>query len=313
MAYVPPAFRKKQQEPESKSEKKHDDSKPAAQQRRDSGNDGFHRERLPRAEDVHDHYWPSEAEEEGEGMRFTVHSTLNSSRSEPDALKYVVLFKDANPRWQSDRIVYVKTNLYLLPGSETFGDAVAAQKKEQEDPVNGEGEAGARQSQPPSEGGSSADIATHTPDLSAYHLEPVAVFEQVGSRSGGFRFAGYHAIARLQFLEPRSQDLVRMLEQKFSVVDVFGRVVRQQRSPEAWKASLEHRWAVLQLARIGDEEAEGKGLAAPDIKVEEVVERGVKKKKKGEEAPKKSVNEMLKEMRLGKAEGEAEERRPAWT
>lgn len=99
-----------------------------------------------------------------------------------------------------------------------------------------------------------------------------------------------------------------MLDQKFSIPDRFGRVKTQQRSPESWKRSLEHRWAVIELKK--DEEA-AKNLPAPDVKIADVREkRNVEKEK----TPQKSVNEMLKEMRLGKSEANnVAESRPPWT
>ncbi|EKG13288.1 hypothetical protein MPH_09570 [Macrophomina phaseolina MS6] len=162
------------------------------------------------------------------------------------------------------RTIYVKTNLHLLPGSEKFAefaagtgagesDADAAhekhgpaaeinaeddeeseQKEKKENPI--EHQPVQPLASPPGEPATNPpDETPHTPDLSAYQLDPVAVFEQVGTgtRGGGFRFADYHRLARLQFIEPHSADLIYMLEQKFSVADRFGRVVRQQRSPEA--------------------------------------------------------------------------------
>ncbi|KAF4542209.1 30s ribosomal protein s16 [Lasiodiplodia theobromae] len=288
MAYVPPALRKKQQVADSGS-----GDKPAS-----TAGNGFHSERLPRAEDVHDHYWPPVELEAGEGMRSTVHSTLNSSTSEPDRLKYIMLFKEANPRWEADHLIYVKTNLHYLPGSERFVNAsVSSEQPAGNGELNGKTDDHSSKKPLQPEAPSSAHQpsgSTHTPDLADYQMEPIAVFEQVGNRSGGFRFIGYHKIARLQFLEPGSPDLVRMLEQKFSATDKFGRVVQQQRSHASWKASLEHRWAVMKLEK--DEDAE-KSLHAPDVKIHD---------KKKKDTPRKSVNELLKEMRPGNSEAQAE-------
>ncbi|KAJ4415743.1 hypothetical protein N0V82_007173 [Gnomoniopsis sp. IMI 355080] len=55
------------------------------------------------ADDIHDYYWAPQSNE----------NALNSDR-----LKYVMLFKDANPRWASDGIIFVKSSLELLPESE---------------------------------------------------------------------------------------------------------------------------------------------------------------------------------------------------
>lgn len=45
-------------------------------------------------------------------------STLNNSVGHEDELGYIILFPDANPRWESDCIIYAKSNMELLPGME---------------------------------------------------------------------------------------------------------------------------------------------------------------------------------------------------
>ncbi|KKY19412.1 hypothetical protein UCDDS831_g05381 [Diplodia seriata] len=296
MAYVPPALRRKLQAAADNG------SSEGCNEPASAAGNGAQPEQLPRADDVHDFYWPPVQLEAGEGMRPTVHSTLNSSSSEPNRLKYVMLFQEANPRWEADRLVYVKTNLHYLPGSEKFASqkqpvASGAVKK-----LDGRTD-GHSSEEPlvpaPTSSSNEPSGSTHTPNLTDYQLEPIAVFEQVGNRSGGFRFIGYHKIARLQFLEPKSGDLMRMLEQKFSVTNKFGRVSQQHRSPASWKASLEHRWVVMQLEK--DEEAE-KSLSPPDVKMNDERNREPRTKNHG---PRKSVNELLKEMRLGKSQAEA--------
>lgn len=129
---------------------------------------------------------------------------------------------------------------------------------------------------------------THTPDLSTYPVGPIAVFEQMGSRKGRFRFVGHHRIARLQFLAPHSQAVLRMLEQKFSEVDRRGRVRQKRRSRASWEESMRHRWAVVKLEV--DDEAYG-GVPPPAIEDREV-------EVAAKDPEKVSVNELLKEMRL---------------
>lgn len=129
---------------------------------------------------------------------------------------------------------------------------------------------------------------TYTPDLSTYPVGPIAVFEQMDSRKGRFRFVGYHRIARLQFLAPHSQAVLRMLEQKFSEVDRRGRVRQKRRSRASWEESMRHRWAVVKLEV--DDEAYG-GVPPPAIEDREV-------EVAAKDPDKVSVNELLKEMRL---------------
>lgn len=116
----------------------------------------------------------------------------------------------------------------------------------------------------------------------------ILVFQQFGRGQGGrFNFVGYYKLNRLQFLESGSEDLLRMLEQKFTRTNKYGRSRQQQRDPDAWKASLNHRWAVLKLEK--DVEATD-SLQAPNVSITEKVPDN--------KGPSKSVNEMLKEMRL---------------
>ncbi|OJD40412.1 30s ribosomal protein s16 [Diplodia corticola] len=286
MAYVPPALRRKKQEAGADCGTSDVGNKPASV----AENMEAPTERLPRADDVHEYYWPPVELDAGEGMRSTVHSTLNSSTSEPDKLKYIMLFQEANPRWETDHLIYMSRRTCI-----TSPEARSLPRKGRvEDSVEPAPPLSSDEPYSP----------THTPDLTDYLLEPIAIFEQAGSRNGGFRFIGYHKIIRLQFLEPRSADLMRMLEQKFSVTNKFGRVSQQHRSPASWKASLEHRWAVMKLEK---HEAADKSLPAPDVKVNDERERGNKQKK---HASQKSVNELLKEMRLGKSETEAAAEEP---
>lgn len=327
--------------------------------------------------DIHDHYWDPQSE--GNGSCTRTHGTLNSSAHDPEKLKYIVLFHDANPRWQSHGIIFAKTNLYILPGGKRFredplsmggatrpepwgksehemrdnthdGETLAEEadalvnrnpsqvslvkenqaseksrvSEEQnfesyrQEPdekerlsVETEKKRGASTKSDEHVGASTNDQGhqpriednrkpapdpnpetPYSPDLSLYDTGPIAVFEQQGGRgqSGGFRFAGYHRIASLEYLAPHSRELLRLLEQKFTLTDRRGRVRQKQRSEESWKSSLRHRWAVIQMEK--DQEAND-GLPPPKIEVRD--------KSVGDadgSSPKKSVNELLREMRL---------------
>lgn len=134
-----------------------------------------------------------------------------------------------------------------------------------------------------------ATDTTYTPDLTQYDTGSIAIYEQAGKQqSGPFRFSGYYKITRLQYLAPQSADLFRMLEQKFSTVDRFGRVKQRQRSAASWEASMSFTWAVVKMEP--DEEANA-NLPPPKIEVRDV-------KGMGNGTPKRSVNELLEEMRL---------------
>jgi hypothetical protein len=58
------------------------------------------------------------AEEDGHspGATYLGHyGTLNDSAADPGSLVYLMLFKDANPRWEQEKTIFVHTNIRLLP------------------------------------------------------------------------------------------------------------------------------------------------------------------------------------------------------
>lgn len=278
--------------------------------------------------DIHDHYWRSPADDDTDSVQYAPHSTLNGGASAPDKLKYVMLFHDANPRWSTDGIIFVKSNIHLLPGGAEFRrqepstnqaadqissdkdvaikEAAATVKQTEDDVSQAAATVGQDQDSNNSKDQVDSDDKTDqpasdslcrrdpppddpfTPDLSAYECGPIAVFEQKRGRNGSFRFAGYHKITRLQFLPPHSQELRRLLEQKFSQVSQYGRVQQKRRSKAAWDESMRHRWAVVRLEKDGECD-----MPAPDIKTKE---RALPPRAHKEQ---KSVNELLHEMRLG--------------
>jgi hypothetical protein len=348
MAYVPPALRKRAQGPVSdgklgtttETAGSHENLPPDLAPPKSTARPTF-----PLA-DIHNHYWDPQSE--GNGPSTSSSGTLNSSAQDPDKLKYIVLFHDANPRWQSHSIIFVKSKLHILPGGERFRDDLLPEaggtrteqsgksEDEKEDGCHdGEpitDEAGALTNEAPSEklpgkgsqvsdelqvsedqhsgkerqeyvekgksleeiekrrGGSSEP--PYSPDLSLYDNSPIAVFEQPrgGGRGGPFSFAGYHKIASLEYLAPHSRELFQLLEQKFTLTDRRGRVRQKQRSEESWRGSLKHRWAVIQMERDHDADAR---LPPPKIEVREKPAGGA-----DASSPRKSVNELLAEMRL---------------
>ncbi|KAF2089456.1 hypothetical protein K490DRAFT_63591 [Saccharata proteae CBS 121410] len=237
-------------------------------------------------EDIHEHYWPLTDDVKLGGHQ---PSTLNGSAAVPDSLTYVMLFKDSNPRWRSDGIIYVKSNLELLPGGKPQEKGIAfgfrdwrhegkpIQRKE-----SAEGSTDA--SSPEAVNENNADLTPETVES----MKPVAVFEQKGfSHRSGLEFLGYYRIAALQFLEAKSEELIRMLEQKWSLKDARGRDRKIERDESSWYSSLSRRWAVIKLEK--DDVATSE-LGSPNIK---------SSAQDGTGGPNKSVNEMLKEMRLG--------------
>lgn len=104
---------------------------------------------------------------------------------------------------------------------------------------------------------------------------------------------GWFKIALIDYLEPDSPELVRMIEQKWTKTK-GGKTIQDGRSSESWQKSLSLKWAVVKLVK--DEVAEA--------------ERGVPKiqRKPDEEPqqPRKSVNEMLAELHVKDAANAAD-------
>ena len=202
-------------------------------------------------------------------MHEDVHTTLHDSAAFPKKLSYVLLFKGANPRWDSDGIVFAKSSLELLPPKLAEDDS---------DEVDG---------------GHTITSATNQDHKAATDSSPppIAIYAHTGAKRAravrNFKFAGNFKIDKLTFLEPHSRELARMLEQKWSVVDKRGNAKPRQRSTEAWEASIRLRWAVVKFKK---DEAANEEKDVPKIERVEVVEDWV-----GE---RKGVTEMLREMRL---------------
>ena len=125
---------------------------------------------------------------------------------------------------------------------------------------------------------------------------PIAVFEQIvhlrGDHRRQFAFVGWYLASQISILAPNSQELVRMLSQKWTKFDRFGRPMKEkQRDENAWKASLSHEWAVLKLQKM-------KGENAPLPPQVEHIENVEHTDQHGDTPEPKSVNELLAEMRL---------------
>lgn len=307
--------------------------------------------------DIHKHYWAPQSDDGDDSSSppatlpiVLSHSTLNGSALHPEKLQYVMLFKDANPRWASDGIIFVKSSLHLLPGyeqakdagssdttraqeetstqhcvtgleeqttgmdsqvcdekpklseAETVGDEVGPRKTEsakdeekttkdvehqkqgdvgdystkptgpllsyrEDDPDNPD----ATGAEGDGEVTSTATPASYSPDLSRYDTGPIAIFEQTTKRQDGhFRFEGYYKMTHLQYLPPQSAELYRMLEQKFSTMDRFGRWKQKIRSAASWNASMSLMWAVIKMEQ---DDAANARLGPPALTKSRAAER----------------------------------------
>ncbi|KKY28629.1 hypothetical protein UCRPC4_g00435 [Phaeomoniella chlamydospora] len=235
----------------------------------DSGQD----QPLHTIDEIHTHYH----NEQGS------HTTLNESPTTSGKLAYIILFRNANPRWQSGRTIYAKTNIHLLPGYDKYfkdDDSSSSSKgKNHEDrTTNLDIDRGQH------EDGNSSIRSTcqHSPPIddqekkSPTNNGPIPVFLEVTKKrqTRKFLYYGYWDLAKIDFLKPRSPGLVRMLQQKWS-----GHISNQtrksewrpssantpkERNPEAWEKSLGQKWAVIKLRKVTKAE-DGSELKDPDI------------------------------------------------
>ncbi|KAI4962101.1 hypothetical protein J4E86_001133 [Alternaria arbusti] len=253
-------------------------------------------------QEIHNYFWG-----EGAVTEDAHNATLHSSATNPNSLSWVLLFNGANPKWDEDGVIFVKSNLNLLtvatPHSEpktVIAVAVPAQRLDK----------------PGEEGGvmlpTSSEVAdedyeegssngtperTTTEPLSNHHSErvlidysPIAVFSQpVRSASRSFKFIGWYEIEHLQILEPGSQGLLHMLWDKWKTKDKYGNYVPRQRGSVNWMKSMSYSWAVVQMKK--DEEAT---MSKGEPKIERREDDEDMSGKNGRQ----SVNEMLAKMRL---------------
>lgn len=301
--------------------------------------------------EIQTYFWPDGDDTHPTEMQT---ATLNASAETPQTVSHMLLFKNANPRWEREGVIFTKSNLHLLSteldlaggkaaadqtpesgatahatatanaNATTTANALVNDKDEDKDKDMGQDKtnADAETNVPFQPTTATTAASTNTTN------QPIAVFSQ-GHRGGNstsrrtFKFDGWYRIRHLTILEPRSPELVRMLEQKWSRGDnahgnrggrggrggrgarAWGQAAQAQaeRAPEDWNASLSKRWAVVQLVRHEDKQRE-----RPEIpKLED--EEGKSGKRAGEVREARGVNELLRELRFGKEKSGMEEER----
>lgn len=210
------------------------------------------------------------------------HSTLNDSLEHPGVLTHVLLFHGANPRWTDDGIIFVKSNLEILPCYKEARAEMAAARSDTTSGGTTEDDETSKRSaidEPPLE------ITPSKP-------RPIAIFEQSprSHRTSGFHFSGFHTISHIAVLSPRSRALTRILEQKWALQN--GQFAKRRQ--EDWEKSLGYEWAAIKFVRMG----EGEDVPSAPV-IERVPQEEPRRRKESDVGPRKSVNEMLAEMRFG--------------
>ncbi|MCJ1274393.1 hypothetical protein MMC21_002189 [Puttea exsequens] len=167
-----------------------------------------------------------------------------------EILTFILLFKHQHPHWPPK--IFCKSHLHLLPSPDLCppNDANTTEVAEFDEAIH------------------ALEPAEKSP-LS----NPIPVFaEELGKGyQTRFLFFGFHVITSVERLEPKSKELIEMLELKFMPQG-------KERKPEAWAASLAKKWALITLKKSGE------GKSHPMIPLKEI--------------PKRGVTEMLQQMRL---------------
>lgn len=293
--YIPPALRQKQQQQAA-----HSQNTPGSRTAISKPNSSAERDQRYSLREIYAHFWK-------DGLRGTDgnhKSTLHASSDNPNGLAWVVLHKGANPQWDSNRVIFVKSNLDLLPEVQAcdYGGSDNKAVKKGEDDAGGDVLLGAGLVEATnlldddSDHSSQPDVSERErparegppeshPAFAVFAEEPTA---PRGSDIRNFRFIGWHRIAHMKILAPNSHALVRMLEKKWEIRDKFGRAFQRKRNEEAWQNSMMHKWAVLNM-EVDTDATQEKGV--PNIEMISDSPEGA-----GDES--RTVNKMLAELRL---------------
>ncbi|KAK2782690.1 hypothetical protein FQN52_000791 [Onygenales sp. PD_12] len=173
-------------------------------------------------------------QEQEQSAQSRSHGTLNTTAADQDTLAYIVLFYKAHPYWESRNEVFCRTNIDLLL----------------------------------------ADTSTISYPLFVQQPSPSRTsYTRIPSNNCHHKFAGFHLIKSIRYLEPRSLELAAYLEAKFG---------NRRRESASWRENFSKRWAVIRMEL--DEKRREEGLGIPEADGEGQREG-------------KGVNELLREMR----------------
>ncbi|KAL8768807.1 MAG: hypothetical protein Q9209_005096 [Squamulea sp. 1 TL-2023] len=195
-----------------------------------------------------------------------------------------MVFAGQHPQWPKEKKVLGKSNLELLTASSPSPPATA-----EEEATSAEGEDNHDATCGKLNKTDDMKRKTTTKGKGDFPIHPIPIFVQQeqdhrspsfdSSRHARFTFSGYYRIASIRYLEPRSMELMEMMELKYNL---WGK----KRSVEAWERSLGERWAVVEFVSAGEE-----AIGNPMVPL-----RG---RDRGEG---KGVREMLEEMRLDRVD-----------
>ncbi|KAL8696734.1 MAG: hypothetical protein Q9201_007508 [Fulgogasparrea decipioides] len=311
--YVPPHLRSKQQN----SQQQHSSPSPQAKTKERNPSDGY------TADEIANQFGCAPDTKVG---------TLNAAEADESKLAFVLVFKDQHPEWPPR--IFCKSNLHLLtasasptPTGGTLSQTPGAEGRGNvEDQLSSSAPAltpdlPEMRSGPEDEGkntGEENDTAhdnnytitntninessSSTPHLPT-HLIPLFTQDSLSAftplKMEIFFFKGWYHIKSVTYLEPKSPELIKMLDGKFTPAG-------KKRSPEQWERSLGMRWGVVEFVPDGEGDAKGAGGFGKGDG--EGVGKGKEEKgllgnpmvplKPMAEKEAKSVREMLEEIRL---------------
>ncbi|KAI9653297.1 MAG: hypothetical protein M1831_006132 [Alyxoria varia] len=245
-------------------------------------------------DEVHQHFQKPSHGNENAAFDVRPNSTLNNSIAEPNGVGYVVLFPGANPKWDSEKLIYVKSNIDLLPGYKSepmkkkqLDEANMRANQQEQGHVTFSDKAEGKENSPsleasevplpesPAPAAASDDLPDIIPgqDDSSFKFnpveplvvsgerkgkpitEPIPIYAQMGRWNRSFVFVGHYRILDIEFLAPRSPALVLMMDAKWGAMDANR---RGKRPAEAWRQSLDVWWAVVKFV-----EEEGVDIETP--------------------------------------------------
>ena len=184
--------------------------------------------------------------------------SLHDSEETPGKLTYILLFPNGNPRWEQDRVIFVKSNLELLKpytskeesiqssgGANAVEEGMYTESTSHDQPF-----ADRNLVLKPTERSKAGSYSTGN------NSPPIPVFSYCRTvhTTQLFRLVGHFQVLRVELLEPHSAELERMMLQKWGPV---GRRNKPAiRLEEIWEESFSRRWAVVQLVAAEEETKE---------------------------------------------------------
>ncbi|KAI9804884.1 MAG: hypothetical protein M1825_001253 [Sarcosagium campestre] len=228
--YVPPALRKSLSSVDDADKPSHPSSKRSCFTRRE----------------IESHYDPLVGSS----------GTLNARATAPNELAFIFVYKGAHPTYPP--YIFCKSNLHLLP---EFPGISSASTIPTELATSDDSKAEPAETPRPTK--------TETKDTEPV-VKPagitstsIPVFTNVGEtvRNNDFVFAGFHLVGKTTRLAAGSEELIDMLQQKWTLKDDTDEKSEQKsrqkkRNPADWKRTLDMDWAVVELipdpARAGD-------------------------------------------------------------